>query len=168
MKPLIISIGNRYRCDDGVGPYTFDLLKPILAQSSDFIESTGDTSALLDIWQDRDKVILIDACCSASTADAADLSTIQTGQIFRLDGLNENLPADNPVSSNHAISIANAIELARLLHQLPKSLTIYSIAGNNFSQGDVISPRLVIAAQKLAALICNELNSGDRACTNTP
>lgn len=159
MKPLIISIGNRYRCDDGVGPYTLDLLKPILGTSSDFIESVGDTSALLDRWQSRDKVVLIDACYAENT---------KTGKIFQLDGLNEILPPDNPVSSNHAISIANAIELSRLLNQLPKTLTIYSIAGNNFSQGEVISPSLIIAAQRVASLICNELTSGDTACTNTP
>ncbi len=165
MKPLIISMGNRYRCDDGVGPYTLDLLKSMLGGSCDFIESVGDTSALLDIWQDRDKVILIDACYAA---DSTDTSTMKTGQIFRLDGLNDSLPADNPVSSNHAISIANAIELGKLIHQLPQSLTIYNLSGRNFSQGNVISPPLIIAAQKVAACISDELNLGDKVCTNTP
>ena len=162
MKPLIISIGNRYRCDDGVGPYTLDLLQLVLGESSDFIENIGDTSALLDIWQDRDKVILIDACY----ADEADDKNL--GQIFRLDGLNESLPADNPVSSNHAISIANAIELGKLMHHLPQTLTIYSISGNNFSQGEAISPPLLIAAQQLVSLISDELNTGIKACTSTP
>ncbi|SFG59922.1 hydrogenase maturation protease [Neptunomonas qingdaonensis] len=162
MKPLIISIGNRYRCDDGVGPYTLDLLQLVLGESSDFIENIGDTSALLDIWQDRDKVVLIDACYADDTDDK------NLGQIFRLDGLNESLPADNPVSSNHAISIANAIELGKLLHQLPQSLTIYSISGNNFSQGEAISPPLLIAAQHLVSLISDELNTGMKACTSTP
>ena len=168
MKPLIISLGNRYRCDDGVGPYTLDLLQLVLGESSDFIENVGDTSTLLDFWQHRDKVVLIDACYADDTTDTTDSSKIQPGQIFRLDGLNESLPADNPVSSNHAISIANAIELGKLLHQLPQSLTIYSISGNNFSQGEAISPPLLIAAQQLVSLISVELNTGNKACTSTP
>ncbi len=165
MKPLIISMGNRYRCDDCIGPYTLDLLKPMLGGSCDFIECVGDTSALLDIWQHRDKVFLIDAC---KTADSTDTSAIKTGHIFRLDGLNESLPNDNPVSSNHAISIANAIELGKLMNQIPRSLTIYSLAGKDFSQGDVISPPLLTAAQEAATLICNEIKPGDNLCMNTP
>lgn len=150
MKPLIISLGHRYRCDDAVGPYILDRLKPILNTEADFLENTGDIAALITLWQGRDNVILLDACYTEQAP---------TGHIYRLNGLTEQLPADNPVASSHALNITNAIELGKLMNSLPQSLTIYTIVGQDFSFSEQISADVIRAAKQVVARICDELNT---------
>lgn len=155
MKPLIISLGHRYRCDDAVGPYILDRLKAVLKSDADFLENTGDIAALITLWQGRDKVILLDACYT---------KRVPSGHIYRLNGLTEQLPADNPVASSHALNISNAIELGKLMDSLPTSLTIYTIAGRNFSYSDEISADVISAAKQVVTRISRELNT--KAATN--
>lgn len=150
MKPLIISLGHRYRCDDAVGPYILDRLKPTLKTDADFLENTGDITALITTWQGRDKVILLDACYAEQ---------VPTGHIYRLNGLTEPLPADNPVASSHALNITNAIELGKLMDSLPQSLTIYTIVGRDFSFSEEISADVIIAAKQVVVRIRDELNT---------
>lgn len=149
MQPLIISLGNRYRCDDAVGPRVLDLLKPVVEGEAELLENRGDIAALLSIWSGREQVILIDAGYSTRVAP---------GHIYRLDGLTEPLPTDHPVASSHALNISNAIELGKLLDSLPQALCIYTVVGQNFSYGEEMSPAVVSAAQQVAATICADLN----------
>ncbi len=157
MKPLIISLGHRFRQDDGFGPTVLDALRLALEERADYIESVGDTAALLDVWRDRDKVFLIDACYDDDSP---------AGQIFRLDALTESLPADNPVASSHALNIASAIELGRLTKALPQLLTMYCAVGKDFAHGTGLSPPVMVAAERVVASITCEFNTGEKSCMN--
>ena len=154
MKPLIISLGQRFRGDDGVGPAILDALRSKLGDCADYIENTGDTAALMHSWEARNNVFLIDAC---------DVDNAPAGRIYRLDGLSENLPADTPVSSSHALTVAGAIELGKLMNALPQSLTVYSVVGKNFSYGVEPGAPVRQAVEQVAALITDECRAGPTA-----
>jgi hydrogenase maturation protease len=126
---LIIGIGNVYRSDDGAGIATARQLKNQLPLGVRVLEETGEGTALVEAWKDSTSVILIDAVRSGATA----------GTIYRLDALTEKIPAELFHCSSHAFSVAEAIELARVLNQLPRTLLVYGIEGRNFEAGEVLS-----------------------------
>lgn len=162
MKPLIISLGHSLRGDDGVGPTVLKALRPALEEQADFVECQGDTAALLQLWQDRQRVFLIDACSDGGA---------EAGKIYRLDGLAQALPPDPPSASNHALGLTSTIELGRRLGALPRALTIYSVAGKNFALGAALAPEVERAAATVARAIVNEvvneIATGDSPCMNT-
>jgi hydrogenase maturation protease len=63
----------------------------------------------------------------------------------------------NPQVSSHGFGVAEAINLARILQLLPKSLTVYGIEGKNFGIGETVSPEVLKSvedlAQQIAALV---------------
>jgi len=145
---LIIGIGNEYRSDDVAGLLAARMLRtlsiPALPENA-IIESDGDGAALLDLWQAEDTVILIDASFSGLPA----------GTITRFDPLDYPIPPSLLVSS-HAFGLAEAIELARRLDTLPRSLVVYAIEGKNFFAGMNPSPEIEQAARAVAQQIMVE------------
>src|SRR5207302_5635970 len=89
------------------------------------IESNGDAIGLLEAWAAAPSVILIDAVTSGAAP----------GTIHRLDALTQPLPTGFAFSSTHLLGVAEALELARALHQLPSRLIVYGVEGRNFTAG---------------------------------
>jgi len=117
----IIGVGNRYRSDDAIGP--------IIAERLGGIELTGDGAQLLELFKQSNEVIVIDAVQSGAPP----------GTIFRLDANETPLPREMFTSSTHAFGLPEAIELARTLEQLPRTLIVYGIEGENFTAGTSLS-----------------------------
>ena len=61
--------------------------------------------------------------------------------------------------STHAFSVAEAVELARVLHQLPPHLTVYGIEGGNFEAGMGLSPDVEGAVAAVIAQVVSELHA---------
>ena len=79
----------------------------------------------MDSWKDSDTVILIDAVHSGA----------KPGTIHRFDVHTQTIPTKFFHYSTHAFGVAEAIELARTLKQLPQNLIVYGIEGKRFDAG---------------------------------
>jgi hydrogenase maturation protease len=144
---LLIGIGNTYRSDDGVGLVVIRELRAKELPETFCVESNGDGAALIDAWTNASKVILIDAVSSGA----------KPGTIHRFDALTQPIPAVLSFPSTHAFGVAEAVQLAGALHQLPASLLVYGIEGKNFSAGTSLSPEVEDAAHEVVEQILKEV-----------
>ncbi len=138
---IVIGVGNRWRGDDAVGL--------VVAERAGGIEHEGDCARLLDAWGPDDDVAVVDAADSGAAP----------GTLHRLDAVAEPLPASLLSSSTHAFGVADAIELARALGRLPRTLCVYAIEGHSFE----IGTGLTQAVEDAAAAVTDELRARGRA-----
>ena len=144
---LIIGLGNQYRRDDGVGLVVAQRLKAAAPEHARVLEESGEGVALMESWKDADAVILIDAVHSGA----------KPGALHRLDAHTQPIPTSFFHYSTHAFGVAEAIELARALGQLPRCLIVYGIEGKTFEAGVGLSPEVERAAQKVAERVLRDL-----------
>lgn len=142
----IIGIGNEYRSDDGVGLFVARALAARALPGIEVIEQGGDGTALLQAWQDALAVILIDAVASGDRA----------GEVRRFVAHVEPIPTHFSSSSSHAFGVAEAIELARAVGQLPPSVIVYGIVGQRFTAGVGLSPPVERAARTAVERVADE------------
>ena len=124
-----IGVGNEYRQDDGVGIAIARQLGMLRLPGAHMVATQRDATRLMDLWQGADIVFVFDAVYSNGATDG----------IYRWDAINEQLSDDPFQLSTHTLGIAEAVELARLLNQLPPELILYGIGGRNFGQGQGLS-----------------------------
>jgi hydrogenase maturation protease len=148
-KTLLIGIGNEYRSDDGVGLVVAREIHEKLIPLITVKEESGEGAALMEAWQGFQNVFIVDAVSSGA----------MPGTIFRIDANKETVPAKFFHYSTHAFSVAEAIELARVLNVLPPNLIIYGIEGNNFNAGTTISFPVQQAAHKIIEQIVKDMQS---------
>ena len=148
---LIIGLGNDYRGDDAVGRVLARKLQAIGGDNVRVLEESGEGAALMESWKGGDFVILIDAVHSGGAA----------GTVHRFDTVTQPVPGSFFHYSTHAFSVAEAIELARALNQLPPRLIVYGIEGKNFDSRVGLSPEVKVAAEKVFCRVKEEL------CTNS-
>jgi hydrogenase maturation protease len=149
---LIIGIGNAYRGDDGAGLAATAELIRLRLPGAEILQAAGDGTSLMDAWQGRQHVVLIDATFSGA----------KPGTIHRIEASAEPLPARFSHHSTHSINVAEAVELARVLNRLPGRITVLGIEGEDFRSGTALSPAVRSAVKKVVRIIREEL-----ACTNT-
>ena len=106
---------------------------------------------MIETWKGADFVILIDAVHSGGTP----------GTIYRFDAKTNLIPDSFFHYSTHAFSVAEAVELARALNQLPRRLVVYGIEGKTFDAGVGLSPEVEAAADEVLRSVKEEL------CTNS-
>lgn len=143
-KTLIIGIGNAFRSDDGVGPFVAEALA---TKGQRAVVHAGDGAGLMDLFEEHEAIALVDA----TKSDAA------PGTLITLDAVAERLPADLFHYSTHRFGLAEAVETARALGTLPRSLTVYGIEGQEFGAGTDLSEPVSKAAEKLIARLVREL-----------
>ena len=145
---LIIGIGNRYRGDDALGCLMADEMKREAPDTAEIMEHDGEPASLIDCWQGRECVILIDAVSSGAKA----------GTIHYIDLQTQALPDKFRSYSTHAFGIAEAVELARVLNKLPPKILFYGVEGKSFAADTQLSDVLKEAAKELQRRILNEIN----------
>lgn len=130
---LIIGVGNEQRGDDGAGLAVVRLIRA-RALPCQVVETTGDGTALIDWLRSfaPQTVYLIDAMLSGQPS----------GSVMRFDVRWQPLPAALRGSSSHLFGVAHAIELARVLGDLPPKLIVYGIEGCHFDVGAGLSPEV--------------------------
>ena len=148
-KILVIGIGSEYRSDDRVGIEIARSLKTKILQNVEIAVESGDGAALMERWTEADTVILIDAVSSGA----------EPGNIHRIDVNKQQIPSAFFHSSTHAFGIAEAVEIARSLHQLPSQIIIYGIEGSNFGVGSELSSAVHAAIEPAVKLIIDEIKS---------
>jgi len=146
-KTVFIGVGNPFRGDDGAGRAVVRRLRGEIPPGVKVQEETGDGAELLEAWKGADCVILVDAV----------LSGAPPGTIHRLDARMEKLPVWFSHSSTHSFGVAEAIELARTMGDLPERLIVYGIEGLDFSAGTALSPEVAAVVPAAASLILQEI-----------
>ncbi|HTW52334.1 MAG TPA: hydrogenase maturation protease [Stellaceae bacterium] len=144
---LVAAIGHPDRGDDGIGPAVARRLKQQVPTGVRVIECGGDVLELIDEWAGCAAAILIDASNAAG----------EPGRIRRLDLVTNWLAADFAQNSTHAFGLAETVELARALGQLPRRLVVFLVEGERFDIGAPLSPLVTEAVAPVAQAILAEL-----------
>jgi len=114
----VIGIGNRSRGDDAIGPRVVDELLTREAAVSTIV-CEGDLADLALRWEPSDDVVIVDACNTGGPLGT--IRRLEPGQLQSRWSL-----------STHGVGIAEAVELARLLDRLPRSLQVIGIEARVF------------------------------------
>jgi hydrogenase maturation protease len=149
-QTIVIGIGNIFRGDDAVGLVAAQRLRDLKLPGVQILELDGDITTMSESWQGASRVIVIDAATSRSEA----------GTIHRFAAHAEPLPRKVFATciSCHAVGLARQIELARALKQLPPSLLVYGIEGQDFSLGAKLSPAVAAAVPEVIRLVLKEID----------
>ena len=123
---LVIGVGNPYRGDDGVGPAVARAVADLALESVTVLEHSSEGAGLLEMWEGRDMVILVDAVSSGG----------MPGTVHRLDACATPIPVGLFHHSSHAFGVAEAVELARAVGRLPPRLLVYGVVGERFASGN--------------------------------
>jgi hydrogenase maturation protease len=143
---LLIGIGNEYRNDDGIGLMIARTIREKQFSSITVKEESGEGVSMMESWKGFQYVILVDAVSSGA----------MPGTIFRIDAKKETVSNNFFHYSTHAFSVAEAVELARVMNSLPSSLIIYGIEGMNFTAGTTISANVRKAAKQVVDQIITD------------
>ena len=143
---IVAGMGSMCRCDDAVGIIIARKIAARAPGRTIIAETTGDGSALIDLWRGRDAVIVAGAIAS----DA------RTGAIYRFNAIEEEIPAGFFIPPD-SFGLCEAIELARALDELPPRLIVYGVRGKNFGHGIGISERVLMAADQIVEYVLEDL-----------
>lgn len=140
VKPLFIGIGNDFRQDDGLGLWMVRQVKSQLGESvGQYVEACGEGTELMDLWRHVRHVVVFDALMSQG----------KPGRGIHLVAERESFPADFFKYSSHAFSLAEAVELSRVLGLLPERLEVFAVEGEQFGYGQAISDKVLTGCQQL-------------------
>ena len=145
---LVIGVGNSDRGDDGIGPAVISRLRGRLPAGVLAIECRGDLLGLIDEWKGLAGIVVIDAMAPRGRG----------GRIERLDLVGEPVAAEFAPSSTHAFGLAETIEIARSLNQLPRHLIAHLVEGERFGIGAPLSPAVAAVVDTVADRVLAELS----------
>lgn len=140
---IVAGIGNMYRGDDGVGPVVAARLAPHMPSRVRLLAGMDDPLELIDAWDGADLAIVVDAVVSGAEA----------GTIHELDATTA-LPAMFSRLSTHVFSVAQVIELGRLLGRMPNRLIVIGIEATDMTQGRLeLTPAVAAAVDHVVARV---------------
>ncbi len=145
-RVVVIGVGNRYRRDDAAGLLAARRVAQLLPANVTVVEEEGEPTRLLERWRGAELVVLIDAIASGA----------RPGTVQRIDAAAGPVPSALFTLSTHAMSVAEAIELARALGTLPPRVVVYGIEGANFEAGTTLSPQVAAAVDETARQVAAE------------
>lgn len=144
---LLIGIGNPYRQDDSLGVRIAGALQGCNLPDIRVIEHSGEGVSLMDAWGDADAVVVVDAVSSGA----------EPGRIYQFLAHEQPLPARFFAYSTHDFGLAEAVELARSLGELPPRCIVFGIEGAHFSFGTELSSEVKRAMAELIPVIVRTL-----------
>lgn len=137
---MIIGVGNLYRSDDAVGILIARKFKDMASDRVSVKEQSGEGTSLMEAWKGYDRVLIVDAVSSGASP----------GSIHRMDASREPIPSKFFSCSTHDFGVAEAIEMARALGQLPRQLQLFGVEGKNFQHGEILSAEIEQAMELVA------------------
>lgn len=144
---LVIGVGNEYRSDDAVGLVVARGLKALSLDNVTVIEESGEGADLMESWKGADAVILIDGVSSGT----------KPGTVHCIDARTQRIPKDLFHYSTHTFSVGEAVELARVMNQLPRHMALYGIEGGSFEAGTALSRSVEEAVPKVIELVLTQI-----------
>jgi hydrogenase maturation protease len=143
---LVVGIGNPDRGDDGAGCLVARRIAKAGAAGVEVIEHRAEASMLLPRLARAKRVFLVDASVSGASP----------GTILRFDIGSGPLPASARRPSGHGLDLAEAIELARSLGQLPPECVVFTIEVGRCDAGEALTPAVEMAVAMLAGSLLSE------------
>ena len=146
---VVIGVGNTLRGDDAAGRELVRRLKRRrLPPGTSAVESAGELSSLLEAWRGARRVILVDAARGESAP----------GAVHRFEA-DHPLPTRLAGRSSHGLGVAEALELARSLGELPAEVVVYAIEGQSFETGAALSLEVERALDPLVERVMADLGA---------
>ena len=153
-RVLVIGIGNEFRRDDGVGIAVARGIRALDAPGIEVCERCGEGTGLVALWTGRSVVYVIDAVSSG-----APVGTIHRFEIVPGEAT-PSVPVLPPAhvfrGTSHQIGLGEAIELGRLLGQLPSRLVVFGVESEEFRDGVGLSPAVEQATAAVVSRITSE------------
>jgi len=146
-RRVLLGIGNPDRGDDAAGSAVVQSLRGALPDDVELAHENGEAATLLARLQGTSAAYLVDACASGARA----------GTVQRFDAAAAPLPQDALCLSTHGLGLAEAIELARTLGQLPPRCVVYAIEGTSFEPGAPLTPAVADAVADVARRLMAEI-----------
>lgn len=146
-RRIVLGIGNSDRGDDAAGRAVVRLLRGTPPDGVELIEQDGEATALLTYLEGAATAFVVDACSSGAPP----------GTVQRFDVGTGPLPHATFGLSTHGFGLAEAIELARALGQLPPRCVVYAIEGSSFEAGAPLSASVAAAVATVAARLRTEI-----------
>lgn len=137
MARIVIGVGNDLRGDDAAGWEVARRLAP--SPSLVLHEHAGDAPGLVTLWGPGDDVVIVDAAVSSDPP----------GTVLEIDALAGPLPATVSWATTHGAGVAEGVELARALGQLPRSLVVIGISAKRFDLGTPMTPEVERAVDEV-------------------
>ena len=146
-RTTVIGIGNPDRGDDAAGRLATRRLAGAVPPAIEVSEQDGEVTSLLAAIENAAAVYLIDACASGA----------KPGTVHRFDVAAGPLPHETFSLSSHGLGLAEAIELARALGQLPPRCIVYAIEAGSVEPGGAVSPAVSAAIEETSERVRREL-----------
>ena len=157
-RTVVVGIGNEWRSDDGAGLAVARELHARGCRDTSVLEQSGDPNELLEALERADVALIVDSASSSA----------EPGSVHRLDAWVDDLSERLPRTSSHALGLADALELARTLGQLPETVIVYGIEGENFAVGTGLSLRVAAAVTTVVDDVRAELARRARPVIESP
>ena len=110
-------------------------------------EASGEGTDLIGRWSGYSRVYLFDAVMGRGAP----------GRVYKLCAAQGEIPSDFFKYSSHAFSLAEAVELARILDRLPRQLVVFGVEGEQFGYGECLSPAVQAGTERVLAQVLAEL-----------
>jgi len=150
-RRIVLGIGNPDRGDDAAGRKVARLLRWMLPDEVEVVEHDGEATDLVARIEGAAAAIIVDACASDACA----------GTVQRFDVRAAQLPQRAFGLTTHGFGLAEAIELARALGQLPPRCVVYAIEGASFDVGAPLSSPVAAAVAEVARQVCAEITGAE-------
>lgn len=150
-RRVVIGIGNPQRGDDDAGRAVARWLRGTLPPDVEILEQEGEPASLLAVLEGATAAYLVDACASDAPA----------GTIRRFDAGAAALPQGAVGLSTHALGLAEALELARALGQLPARCLVYAIEAGDVTPGAPLSAPVAEAIAEVGERLRAEIAEQD-------
>ena len=144
---LVIGVGNPYRRDDGFGVAVLNRLQELAVPGISIVEESGEPAALIARWSDQSLVIMVDAVSSG--ADPGTIHHLECGNgAWDVRGRSAS-------ASTHGLGVAEAVELGKLLDQLPARLVILGVETEDTTNGTGLSKVVAATVDPVACEIAD-------------
>lgn len=144
----VIGVGNAERGDDGVGPAVIARLREGVAARVSLFALAGETGELVDRLAGAQAVWIVDAAVSGAAP----------GTVYWLDVVDGRPVPRHAAASTHGLGVAEAVELARALGQLPAVCRLAVIEGACFAIGSGLSAPVAKAVEGVVERLRAEVN----------
>lgn len=149
MKITVLGIGNILLRDEGVGVRVVELLKDSdLPEEVELVDGGTATLNLFPILAETEHLIVIDAVKGG----------MPQGTLYRLKP-KDLKPTEGSAVSLHDLGLLQALDMAKAIGKMPKSVMIFGVEPKKIDWGMELSPEIEQELPHLATVIIEEIES---------
>jgi hydrogenase maturation protease len=149
---LVVGLGHPDRGDDGVGPAVARVVAAHLPPDARTrVVVHGDPTALLDLWEGHDHVVVVDAVVTG----------LPPGTLHRVD-LGSTVPRRarrTGEAGTHGLGVVDVVELGRALHRVPARVVVVGVEAGCLDVGTGLTAPVAAAVDEAAAVVRAEVTA---------